>query len=75
MNGKKARFLRNLVDKIVPDAPGVDYEHVNKRDKLFPVGFNADGTQRYVTLPQYTRVLAGCKRGEYQKVKAFYKAQ
>lgn len=74
MNGKKARNLRKLIEKNIPDLPKVEYAEKNQREKLFPGGLNSDGTPRYTPLIVSTRVLENCQRQVYQKAKTIHHA-
>ncbi len=69
MNGKQARKLRKLIGDNLSGMPVINYEEVNQREKLYPVGINMDGTTRFYPVVVGTRVLDACQRQAYQKAK------
>lgn len=72
MNGKQARKLRKLIRNNLDGMPVVNYDEVNQREKLYPVGVNVDGTTRFYPVVVGTRVLNGCQRQAYQKAKKLH---
>lgn len=74
MNGKQARNLRKIVKDNLTTLPVVDYKETNTHEKLFFGGHNTDGTVRYIPVEVSTRVLDGCQRQHYQRMKHYHNA-
>ncbi len=74
MRNKQAKRLRRIIRDNLAGMPVVNYEEVNHREKLYPVGINVDGTTRFHPVIVSTRVLDACPRQAYQKSKQLHRA-
>ena len=69
MRGTKAKLFRKLA-KASAENKDTTYTAINHRVKDYPIGFNADGTQRMVKMETFTAVMEdGCARKLYKQVK------